>query len=476
MNIKYNNIDKEQAHGLVTFSDIPAILEVSDVTGGTKATLQLTVHSGLSATTNNQWWITFQGDTISNVIDPKNAVNKNFYIASDRHSTAVSIANALRNCPTVAASFLVYAYDDKVIAKAREIGPIDLTVTKTEGMTGISVSSTTGTAYSTLNNSKIMVDVYSNDNYITSLEKNYYGGECRFDMTPVLATLAEYNLTVPYSMNIGSMNSSGAVLTLGSISGNNVSVGYMVNQGEKYLELDSHITIAQNVSRGKLRDAYNNSLLYVYDNTIPVSFYTTLGGVNLDVLISYLDSAFNQITSSTQTVSVVGPGFLHTVTVNLNIPANCFYIDVKIDFYSNDKLRYNVIRPMKSSYGCQRVYWINSYGGTSFFDFVGQKTIEYTSETVTYNKSNLDYYSAYINEKEVSYDINTQTTYTLKSHLIEEDGKWQFYDLLQSPRAWTNINGQNYVVIIDSVTEAEQNNQQIYEMTVKFRISQPTSL
>ena len=473
MNIRYNSIDKTQAHELVTFSNIPAILEVSDVTGGTKATLQLTVQSEWSATTNNQWWLTFQGDTISNVLEPKNAVNKNFYI-SDRHSTAVSIANALRNCPTVAASFLVYADEYKVIAKAREIGAIDLTVTKTEGMTGISVSSTAGTAYSTLNNSKIMVDVYSNDDYITSLEKNYYGGECRFDMTPVLSTLAEYNLTVPYSMNISSMNSSGTVSTLGSVTGNSVSVGYMVNQGEKYLELDSYITIAQNVSRGKLRNAYNNSLLYVYENVIPISFYTTLPyGVNQDVSISYLDSTFNQITSSTQTVSIVGPGFLHTVTVNLSIPANCFYIDVTI---GNNRLRYNVIRPMKSSYGCQRVYWINSYGGTSFFDFVGQKTIENTSDTVTYNKNNLDYYSTGINEKELSYDIDTQTTYTLKSHLIEEDGKWQLYDLLQSPRAWTNINGQDYVVIIESVSAAEQNSQQIYEMTVKFRISQPTSL
>lgn len=81
-----------------------------------------------------------------------------------------------------------------------------------------------------------------------------------------------------------------------------------------------------------------------------------------------------------------------------------------------------------------------------------------------------------INEKELVYNVDTRSTYTVKSHLIAEDGKWMLYDLLQSPYAWTNINGQDYVVIIDSVTEAEQNNQQIYEMTVKFRISQPTSL
>ena len=470
MNIKYNNIDKEQAHELVTFSDVPAILEVSDTTGGTNAVLQLTVGTGWSASSNNQWWLTFQGNTISNVTDPKNAVNKNFYI-SDRHSTAVSIANALRNCPTVVASFRVYVDGNKVICKAREIGAIDLSTTMPSGMP-VTTATTAGTATSTLVNSKITVDVYSNDEYVTSLEKNYQSEKCRFDMTPVLATLAEYNLTVPYSLDISSMNASGIVSTLGSVTGNSVSVGYMVNQGDKFLTINDNIFIALNVARGKLRSVYNSSILYVYGDTIPLSFYTTSSG-DMTVSISYKNSAYQQISTGSYSSLIPAGNLLHTITVPLVVPNECFYVDLT----TNGKtLRYDVIRPMKTSYGCQRVYWINSYGGTSFFDFVGQKTIENTSETVTYNKNNLDYYTAEINEKELVYNVDTKSTYTVKSHLIAEDGKWQLYDLLQSPRAWTNINGQDYVVIIESVSAAEQNNQQIYEMTVKFRISQPTSL
>lgn len=475
MNIKYNNIDVAQAHGLVTFSDIPSILEISDTTGGTRATLQLTVNNLYwTATSNNQWWLTFQGNTISNVIDPQNAVNKNFYIASNPQSTAVSIANALRNCPSIAAKFLVYAEGVFVKAKAREIGAIDMTLTMTSGLsTYLSATTIAGSAFSSLVNSKIMVDVKSNEEYLTSLDKNYYRDKCRFDMTPVLATMAKYNKTIPYSFEIKSMDTNGLVSTLGSVTGNSVSVGYKVNQGNNFLTINDGITIAQNVARGKLRDAYNNSLLYVYGNTIPLSFYTTSTANSITVTVSYKDSAFNQITSSTQTLSVVGDGFLHMATLTINVPTDCFYIDVTI---GGNKLRYDVIRPMKTSYGCQRVYWINSYGGTSFFDFVGQKTIENTSEVTTYNKNHLDYYTTSINEKELVYNVDTRSTYTVKSHLIAEDGKWQLYDLLQSPYAWTNINGQDYVVIIDSVTEAEQNNQQIFEMTVKFRISQPTSL
>ena len=473
MNIKYNNIDKEQAHNLVTFSDVPAILEVSDTTGGTKALLQITVGTGWSASSNNQWWLTFQGNTISNVTDPKNAVNKNFYIASDAHSTAVSICNALRSCPTVAASFVVYVDGNKVICYAREIGYIDMTVTMTEGLSYLTLTTVAGTADSSLVNNKISVDVYSYYDYVTTLEKNYHVGNCRFDMTPVLATMSKYGETIPYSFEISALNESGTSTSLGSVTGNSVSVGYMVNQGDKFLTVNDNIFIAQNVTRGKLRDAYNSSLLYVYDDTIPISFYTTSTG-NITVTTTYRNSAYGAITSSTETKAIVGDSLLHTITIDLDIPNDCFYVDIQLN--NLQKLRYDVIRPMKTSYGCQRVYWINSYGGTSFFDFVGQKTIENTSETVTYNKNNLDYYTAEINEKELVYNVDTKSTYTVKSHLIAEDGKWQLYDLLQSPRAWTNINGQDYVVIIESVSAAEQNNQQIYEMTVKFNISQPTSL
>jgi len=475
MNIKYNNIDSAQAHGLVTFSDVPAILEVSDTTGGTKALLQITVDSGWTATANNQYWLTFQGNTISNVIDPKNAVNKNFYIASDRHSTAVSICNALRSCPTVAASFVVYVDGNKVICYARQIGPIDMTVTMTEGLSYLTLTTVAGTADSILANNKIMVDVYSYYNYVTTLEKNYHNN-CRFDMTPVLATMSKYGETVPYSFEISALDESGTSTSLGSVTGNSVSVGYMVNQGDKFLTINDNIFIAQNVGRGKLRDAYNSSLLYVSADatTIPISFYTTSDD-NITATTTYRDSAYNTITSSTQTKSIVDEdGLLHTITLDLNIPANCFYVDVQLN--NLQKLRYDVIRPMNTSYGCQRIYWINSYGGTSFIDLVGQKTIENTSETVTYNKNHLDYYTTNINEKEIVYDVSTNTNYTLKSHLITEDGQWQFYDLLQSPRAWTNINGQDYLIIVDSVSSAEQNNNGVYEMTVKFRVSQPTSL
>ena len=475
MNIKYNNIDKEQAHNLVTFSDVPNILEITDTTAGTKAVLQLTVESGWSATGNNEYWITFMDNTISNVTDFQNANNKNFFISSDRHSTGVSIANALRNCPSVTASFLIYCDGYNVTLKAREIGAIDLSVTMSENLSYLTTATTAGTSVSLLTNNKIYIDVKTDGEYVTSLEKYYHGGKCSFDMTPVLATMTEYNKTIPYSLKVSRIQPNGEVITMGNITGNSASVGYMVNQGDKFLTISDNIFIGQNTARGKLRDVYNSSLLYVSADAedIPISFYTTSDN-DVTATTFYRDSAYNTITSTTQSIALTGDILLHTATIDLDIPANCFYVDVQLN--NLQKLRYDVIRPMKTSYGCQRIYWINSYGGTSFIDLVGQKAIENTSETMTYNKNVLEYYTSEFNEKEIVYDVITKTNYTLKSHLIAEDGQWQFYDLLQSPRAWTNINGEDYLIIVDSVSSAEQNNNGVYEMTVKFHISQPTSL
>lgn len=478
MQLKFNGLVQQAAENLITFSDVPNILDISDTTGGTHAILTLTVNNNwYSATTaNNQWWLTFQNETISNVLDVDNAVNKNFLITNSNYSTAVNICSALRSCPSISSKFKIYTSTEsspKVYLKAREVGTIDLTVSMASGMTTyITTATTAGTSSTILNNAKVNVDVYSNDEYVTSLEKIYYE-DCRFNLSPVLATLAKTGETTPYSLYVSATNDSGTTAMLGNITGNYVSVGYMVNQGNPYLTLSSGITLAQNVSRGKPRVSENNTILYVYQNTIPVYFYTTTTG-SLSYTITYRDSALSVIsTTSTSTTIDTSVNKLAYIEPTLSIPSTCFYVDITI---GDKMLRYNVIKPLNTSYGCQRIEFVNSYGGVSFVDMVGEKSIDNTSETQTYNKNLLDYYETQTLERERVYNTDIKTTYTIKSHLMAEDGRWTYYDLLESPYAWTMINGKKYVIIIESVTASEVNNQGVYEVTVKFRISQPTSL
>lgn len=482
MQIKLNNL--EEPANLITFTDIPNILKVISEAYGTYATMTFTLSGNLasSTTSDGQWYLTFMGDTITNVIDPANAINKNFYVNSSNISTAASMTRALRNCPIIAANFNVQHDGNSVILTAKGSGPVWSRMQNylqynlpSSNFTSVGED---GTSYSELAGKRIDVDIYTMDasgrKYVTTLEKNYYGDEAAFNLSPVLATLAEYGRANPYTLKISSIVDGNYEL-LGTLDENYISIGYMCNQGNKYLD-NSFFNVAQNYSRGKGQDADNNTLLYVYAPSIPISFYAgNLGGMTINV--DYLGSDYQVLSSTTTTWrNSDSSKKLWDLDIPLNTYsfAHSFYIDVSLG--TNAKIRYNVIKPLKATEYYQRIQWRNSYGGVSFTDWTGEKTETRDLTVQTYQKNIFDYYTDRKNELEKIYDNQVKYTVTLKSHLFENDGKYIFNDLLQSSSVWTTINGQDYAIIIESlsVDETDQNN--VYEATVKFRFSQEPSL
>ena len=476
MNITLNNLSSPT--GLITFTDIPNILKVEDDGYGSKAELVLSVGSGLNSVTNadGQWFISFMGETITNVLSPANAINKNFYVSTGATSTAASIARAFRNCSTVAAYFNISSNGATVNLKAKAIGQVGIQNTYSTNIANqyLSASVTEGSANSSLFGAKVDVDIYSGDDYITTLEKNYYGSEVAFNLSPVLTTFAEYGRQKPFQLSVYSIINGNYTL-LGNLDTNYVSIGYMVNQGNKFLFND--LNIAQNFSRGENQDADNNTILYIYKPQIDLSIYMGNNG-GFSYNIDYLDSAFNVIYSTgTQTAhrqsnTLIDETFYLNHSGYAYFPLS-FYIDLTISSY---KIRYKVIKPLKATEYYQRVYWRNSYGGISFFDFTGQKTESRDLDVSTYEKNIFGYYTDDKNELEKIYNNEVKYTVTLKSHLIENDGKYIFNDLLQSANVWTEINGENYAIIIDSITVDETDNNNIYEATVKYHYSQEPSL
>lgn len=485
--ITYNN--SELQSNIITFTDIPNILKVEDSGYGTYASMTFTFQSNLSTVTtgDSQWNISFLGETITNVISPANAINKNFYISSGNTSTAASAARALRNCPTLSANFSIQHSGDSVVLTAKSIGKvwgntqnyIDYNIPSTY----LSVNGVDGTSSSNLLGAKIDVDIYSDNEYITTLEKNYYGSEAAFNLSPVLTTFAEYGRIKPYTLKVSTII-NGEYELLGNVDTNYISIGYLCNQGYKFLSNDFS-TIAQNYSRGEERgEIENRTLLYIYEPKIDISLYTANSG-GFSYQIDYLDSAYNVITSVTSSIrtqanSLVDLSFplnsMHeSGTFDFN---NSFYIDLSI---GNRKIRYNVIKPIKATEYSQRIYWRNSYGGISFFDFTGQKTESRDVEISTYEKNIFGFYTDTLsnlplNELEKIYNNNVKYSVTLKSHLFENDGKYIFNDLLQSANVWTEINSQMYNIIIDSVSVDETDNNGIYEASIKYHYSAEPSL
>ena len=249
----------------------------------------------------------------------------------------------------------------------------------------------------------------------------------------------------------------------------------MVNQGQKYLD-NTYWQYAMNFSRGQSRSPImNNTILYVYQPTIPISFYRgNEGGGN--ITITYRDSAYNSVyvqeltwENTYSSIKLIDK----ELQLIENIMRTCFYIDVA---FGSDTIRFNVIKPVQMTEYCQRILWRNSYGGISFVDLTGQKTETRELNLQTYQKNIFDYYTDPVNELEKVYDNDVEYQVTLKSHLFEEDGKWVYNDLIQSPEVWTEINGQNYAIILESVSVEETDNNGVYQATVKYRYSQEPSL
>ena len=146
-----------------------------------------------------------------------------------------------------------------------------------------------------------------------------------------------------------------------------------------------------------------------------------------------------------------------------------FYIDVVIPNVGT--LRYNVIKPLKATNEIQRVYWTNSYGGISFFDFTGIRT-ETRKTKVDYYQTNLfNYYDDSSAQLNKVYNKNVDITVSLSTHSIEKDGTWIFFDLQNSTNAWTFVNGKKYFITITDLKITESNVNDIYTATVEYTYS-----
>ena len=491
MNITYNGLNTSDATDLICFTDIPNILKVEDDGDGSYANLTLTFQGNLASTVtkDGQYYITFLGETITNVRNVDDAINRNFFISSTNNVTAAYVAKAFRNCPTIAANFRVENNGAMVKLIARNVGTVwgnaSNVFQRNIANTYLSASVTDGTSYAELYGAKINVDIYKGeyyDEYITTLEKNYYGSECSFDLSPVLTTLAERGKANPYCLKVSSLKGD-SYNVLGNLEENYITQGYMCNQGDKYISLGAldGIKVAQNFNRGTQRSYANNTLLYIYGTTVPLSLYkNNVGGIT--VQYDYVDSDNTVLATGSTSFNMQYPPYrLWNFTIDLASNTGyserfkqSTYIDLHVA--GQGIIRYNVIKPLKATEYYQRVYWRNSYGGISFFDFTGQKTETRDLETSTYQKSIYDYYDDPRNELDKIYDNEIKYSVTLKSHLFENDGKYVFNDLMQSPEVWTEINGQQYAIIIDTVSVEETDRNNIYEATVKYHYSQEPSL
>ena len=473
MNITYNNLSSPS--NILTFTEVPNILKISENVTGTKCTIQFSMSNGLRQTVSadSQYYITLFGETISNVMAPESANNKRFYISDDAESTAMSIARAFRNCGGLNADFDIFGNGSTVEIIAKTIGKKITTANYLQrNIPGdkMSVSVQDGSSTSILFNSKIQVDVYNSNaasvnNFITTLEKNWYGDECAFDMSPVLSTFSEYGQTQPYTFVLNVFRDNGEWQNQGTVSGN-TTIGYHANQSDKY----KYAQGAQ-MLLNKNRGTNGTMILYTYNNVIPYSVLcgSDTGGWN--VKVSVKDSAFNEVYANTSTSSRTTSNMI--VDTNATIPQtaikNGYYVDITI---GTQTTRFNIIKPLKATEYYQRILWRNEYGGISFFDFTGSRSESDSVDIETYEKNIFDYHDNNEFERKMIYKNDYKKSVSLTSHLLEEDGKWIFNSLMRSKKVWTTVNGKTYYIIPKSIdVQEDQTYNNIYTAKLTYEYS-----
>lgn len=475
MNITYNGV--ESPSNMVTFTEIPNILKVEEIQNGTKAVFTFFMGSGLrqTVTADTQYYVTLFGETITNVMSPSDAKNKRFYISDDNVATAMSMARAFRNCAGLNADYNIYVRqsDGGIVLEAKTIGKKITSsnyLQRNIPLQYMGVSVQDGNAYSSLFDSKIQLDVYNADyndlsHYITSLEKNFYGNECAFDMSPILSTFSDYGKTEPYTLVLNVFKDDGEWQILGSVSGY-TAIGYHANQSEKY-KYAQGVQMLLNKGRG------TNGImkLYTYSNYIPYSVLCGSNTSSWNVTVSVKDSAFNEIYSNIISAQRTSSNYI--IDGGVTIPQTAFtsgyYVDITL---GADTTRFNIIKPLKATEYYQRIQWRNEYGGISFFDFTSARSETDNVDIKTYEKNIFDYYDTEYFEKKKIYSNDYKKSVSLTSHLMEEDGKWIFNSLMRSKKVWTSVNGKTYYIIPKSIDVAEdQTYNNIYTAKLTYEYS-----
>ena len=499
MEITYNGMTDPK--NTVSFTKIPNILKIKENNNGTPASATITISDLTKVTDGTEYTLIINGTKLISTQSLINAAGNKFYLTnnnSEKIIVAYKLVETLRGLNTLPLNYNI------TLATASDgtLSPVITIMAKNNGsqfnlaIEGTLISSniatksiTNGTSSSNLLRgviNKVLVEVYEVKNpntsdkigntnyvmgeYLTTLTKEAFGEEVSFDLSPLLSAITDYGTLSEINLYVYIMNDN--VMTLAGIMKDiYFTTGYMVNQGVNYLPVPS-TQLAQNVSRGSTKSQLNNTVLYVYQPSVQFTLYVPFPSNTAqaaDFQVNYINSANVAIKSTTTSIYLTNSMTSPVIPLDQTLLNQSFYIDVVIPDVGT--LRYNVIKPLKATDEIQRVYWTNSYGGVSFFDFTGTRTETRKTKVDYYQQNLFDYYDKDTAQLNKVYNKDVSITVSLSTHSIEKDGTWQFFDLQNSSNAWTYVNGKKYFITITDLKITESQVNDIYTATVEYEYS-----
>ena len=467
----YNGLNNPS--NLLTFSEVPNILEVRDGDGGgTRATINVVlVNSSQNPSGNGEYSITILDETVTNTLQYKDAKNRFFYYSgSDRLKTAYSLCRALNSCASLVADWDIRVDETtanitRIIMTARNAGHRGITTADTTAnFSAVTFGVTDGSSYSSLEGGQVFCDIFEDGEYVTTLSKNLYNGVTDFDVSPVLSTFSDFGQTTPYRVHAYAIDPSGQYHAIGDESGY-TTAGYHANDSDYYLYLGSGTRLLRNDNNiGGIGTVYG-----VYDLTsIPFSILVGAGSAGFSYTVACYNSIGEVLSSWTETSQYTYGSRIKdfTASVPAAIMNNVYRIGITVG--SMQELSFKVIKPLRMADRFIRVYWRNEYGGLSFFDFTGGVDEAEDIDTDTYTPTVYDLYTREAHYGEKDYRRTVTKSVTVTTHLMTLGEKYPLESLARSMRAWIRENGTDHLI---SVTGLDIKRDTAYDDTYRATVT-----
>lgn len=466
MKLTLNN--QQLSDVIVTFNGIPTIYRAEGT--NTPTALEQYNFTPNNLTVTNDDYMTLNGATFSFTNDYAEAVGNKVYIATvnntnQKRLSAASLARAINNS-SVGGSYNAFVDSNGVcIIRAKTPYVHGERPTYSGTRTIIPYTFSRGNTSYEFYNSVLDLNLLNDGDFISQMSKKCATNDVFFDISPILSSMTEDGKAYPYSLQLF-QNDSTSYVEVNTSNEIYAINGYPCNQGKMFLmndDLTEGCFILQNFSRGTTKVQANKTTLYVFEPTINLSIFST-SSKTVDATVTYLNSILGTLSTSSVRLSLSEGINDNTITLDSTFN-NSFYVDVTL---LNQTIRYNVIKPLKYTDMNQRIYFRNSYGGISFFDFSGGRTEERNTDKTTYMKNNFNLYREEVKSLNKVYSNELEYEVTLTSHLMDFDGIYTLYDLIHSHYAYTIINGTTYEIIITDFNVEETMTNNIYQASITY--------
>ena len=462
MDVSLNNISRD---GLYLFDGIPSIVEFSSL-GYTASGAQLAVRV-TTVTPADGYTLTVNGETVTSVVSQSDAGPRQFGTNCSAEGLANNICRALSSIPSIVSSYSV-SFNDRgyVILKALGSGSATA-ITYSSDIPDVEFEYTPPSPSSSAATADVTVS-RSSPPSVAVLSKSVVSDIVRFNISDVLSGMSDEGKAVPVTVGCHVTDAEGDVTRLREFH-ELVVQGWHDRSHPDFLASGGFI--AQNMKGAPDRDVYNNVVLYALQGSdVGVPWLPSTTG-STSASYAVYDSAFNSLTSGGLTETMTANEISQfTVPGSATLNASAWYLSVTLP--DSSVVRYNLIRSGMSS-GCVRLYWRNSMGGVSFFDFTGEMSekTDISSEYMYDEGSSYGYYTDEYRHDELVYSQKAEKTYTVQSHIIEEAGCPIVDDLASSRKVWVERDGRKHLVLVTAVEKVKVASNGTWRLKVSFKYS-----